>query len=229
MNKRQKGFTLIELLVVIAVIAILAAILFPVITKAKEKGRQTQCISNMKQIGLSINQYMSDYDDVLPPPWYSLNDYTDGFFAVTDSAGQWGKMRTWMDLTYPQHRNFKLFKCPSQPSRNYGDSGEWSYIYNIYPWIINRTKMANIRNPSAMFLLGHSTSAWYCYMYPTDMAWYQDLFMGYNPQMEALYQTGYWMFPHNGGQVFLYADGHAKWLTGTDREMRNADNYWFLG
>src|SRR6266511_5057775 len=63
---RQKGFTLIELLVVIAVIAILAALLFPVFAQAREKARQAACFSNLKQIGLALNLYLQDYDEHLP-------------------------------------------------------------------------------------------------------------------------------------------------------------------
>ena len=66
-----KGFTLIELLVVIAIIAILAAILFPVFAQAREKARQTSCLSNQKQIGLGIMQYVQDYDETYP--YFQMN------------------------------------------------------------------------------------------------------------------------------------------------------------
>jgi len=62
----QRGFTLIELLVVIAIIAILAAILFPVFAKAREKARQTSCLNNQRQIGLSAQMYAQDHDETFP-------------------------------------------------------------------------------------------------------------------------------------------------------------------
>ena len=63
---RKSGFTLIELLVLIAIIAILAAILFPVFAKVREKARQISCLSNMKQLGLGFAQYTQDNDEAYP-------------------------------------------------------------------------------------------------------------------------------------------------------------------
>src|SRR4051794_1958509 len=59
----RRGFTLIELLVVIAIIAILAAILFPVFAHAREKARQTSCLSNLKQLSSAMLMYAGDYDE----------------------------------------------------------------------------------------------------------------------------------------------------------------------
>jgi prepilin-type N-terminal cleavage/methylation domain-containing protein/prepilin-type processing-associated H-X9-DG protein len=72
--KRQKsgGFTLIELLVVIAIIAVLAALLFPVLAQAREKARQTHCLSNMKQLGVATTLYTQDWDETLPHSPYKL-------------------------------------------------------------------------------------------------------------------------------------------------------------
>jgi len=73
---RLKGFTLIELLVVIAIIAILAAILFPVFAQARDKARQTTCLSNTKQVGLGVAMYVQDYDETFPIAWGGYGIWT---------------------------------------------------------------------------------------------------------------------------------------------------------
>jgi prepilin-type N-terminal cleavage/methylation domain-containing protein/prepilin-type processing-associated H-X9-DG protein len=99
---RARGFTLIELLVVIAIIAILAAILFPVFAQARDKARQTSCLSNMKQIGNAVHMYVQDYDEMMPTfyLWYY------GAGAGTRAFGMYEGMA-------PYVKNESVYVCPS--------------------------------------------------------------------------------------------------------------------
>jgi len=87
----RKAFTLIELLVVIAIIAILAAILFPVFAQAKEAAKQTQGLSNTKQIAVSQLLYSNDYDDTVIPSNTARDQEGDpGLALIADQiAGSW--------------------------------------------------------------------------------------------------------------------------------------------
>ncbi len=106
MTKNRRGFTLIELLVVIAIIAILAAILFPVFAKAREKARQSSCLSNTKQIGLAMLQYAQDYSE-RHLVYYSPVAVT-GFNDGISFNGP-----TFMSSLLPYIMNTQIFDCPS--------------------------------------------------------------------------------------------------------------------
>ncbi len=105
----RSAFTLIELLVVIAIIAILAAILFPVFAQAREKARQTTCLSNEKQIGLAVLQYVQDFDETYPQS-------EDG----TMSGGN-PDSRPWHNQVQPYIKNGDTYNGVA-----YGKGGVWS-------------------------------------------------------------------------------------------------------
>ena len=109
---RETGFTLIELLVVIAIIAILAAILFPVFAQAREKARQTSCLSNVKQIGLGQMMYQQDFDETVP---FNRECNNPGPVPYPCIAGR--SILGWVDLVEPYVKNHQIFKCPSDPTK----------------------------------------------------------------------------------------------------------------
>jgi type II secretory pathway pseudopilin PulG len=118
---------LIELLVVIAIIAILAAILFPVFAQAREKARQTTCLSNQKQIGLGLMQYLQDYDEAYPMAVIGAgtNNVYDWSAAITPYIKN-GKTQTVTvtvgSVVYNAMGTFGgVWSCPSNANQNMND------------------------------------------------------------------------------------------------------------
>src|SRR5579863_7373346 len=113
-SKVVRGFTLIELLVVIAIIAILAAILFPVFAQAREKARQTSCVSNEKQILLAIMQYTQDYDESYPLGEAGTTHW-DGNINTDDQAqGIENEIDPYIKagVTWGRERKSSVWNCP---------------------------------------------------------------------------------------------------------------------
>jgi prepilin-type N-terminal cleavage/methylation domain-containing protein/prepilin-type processing-associated H-X9-DG protein len=114
---RRSGFTLIELLVVIAIIAILAPILFPVFSSAREKARQITCVSNEKKLGLAFVMYATDYDDTYP--W--------------DPQGVWQTGTHWAGRVYPYVKSTGVFSCPDDTAYGPQTNVVNGVSYKLYP------------------------------------------------------------------------------------------------
>jgi prepilin-type N-terminal cleavage/methylation domain-containing protein len=151
----KRAFTLIELLVVIAIIAILAALLLPALSRAKEKGRRTACVNNSRQVNLAIRLYADDYADalpVLPDP----NPFPNGVGAYYKQL-----VKGYVGLSGPAASNETVFTCPSDPIfRTQIQHAFTSYVFNGYerdstpiPRITGH-KLSSIRNPSKAVLTG---------------------------------------------------------------------------
>ena len=117
MKTSQKHFTLIELLVVIAIIAILAAMLMPALQKAREMGRTMSCVSNAKQIALSINQYAMDNSETLPFQIFGTSASSPQNYPGLENSGLDSKSR-WYSAIFRYVGNKKVYLCPSTSQVN---------------------------------------------------------------------------------------------------------------
>lgn len=182
----QRGFTLIELLVVIAIIAILAAILFPVFARAREKARQTSCLSNVKQIALAGLMYAQDWEESLCPY------YLDGAYEYKN--GTYGGM--WYKLLEPYLRNEQILACPSygyrRPPNTYDDHTS-GYGWNRH--ITVDDSLSTVEYPSESLMLADAGGSGNYRVYA------------------VVYETAYIDQRHNGGANVGFVDGHAKWYS----------------
>ena len=218
----KRAFTLIELLVVIAIIAVLAAILFPVFAQAREKARQTACLSNNKQIGLALNMYVEDYDERFPPADYGAPVTTGPFTEFAWFSGNGGAVfypPCCFDLLQPYEKNLQVHQCPSDstgisnklPLGVNGDGKKLQplsyslnryFFYDATTWGFNPGAgwaLAAIPTPSNRIFLAESAS-----FLGRELIGPGNLNLIVNGQ-PLLFNR------HSEGGVYLYADGHAKW------------------
>ena len=199
-RNRVKGFTLIELLVVIAIIAILAAILFPVFARARENARRSSCQQNIRQIGLAIKQYLSDYDESFP--------------QVSVGAASGNVPYGWADACQPYVRNTQLFQCPSDSAQpgpaafTVSDANYSDYFYNSNLSGVNESALQYI---ASTVMLGDGL--------PGDATRAADGVPG-SGDIAAIEAAG-GSTPvgaatrHLDGANYTFADGHVKWLKGS--------------
>jgi prepilin-type N-terminal cleavage/methylation domain-containing protein/prepilin-type processing-associated H-X9-DG protein len=196
-QRRRGGFTLIELLVVVAIIGILAALLLPVLGKAKKTSQKAVCMGNLKQILLATTMYTTDSDDLLP---YSLTDGADKsqylFYSGPDPWLQ--------DLLIPYSVSMRfnlgqVFRCPNVQNANGSgwllQPSQSSYRYNCY-WSAAEANgsLAKVRPPGRRITsVPNPCSAVLIY----DMAW---------PDWQASW------YPHDGINAG-YVDGHVEFVT----------------
>jgi prepilin-type N-terminal cleavage/methylation domain-containing protein/prepilin-type processing-associated H-X9-DG protein len=203
----KRGFTLIELLVVIAIISVLAGILFPVFSRAKDAAKKASCISNLNQIGKGFLMYASDSDDKFPNMTEGLGgEQRDGGWMFieyfrTYSAGEFKPER---GAVFPYVKSARVFVCPTDRDAN---TSKLSYALNGClaepPFATGFEKgrsMSWVQNTAAVMMLGEEGTA---------------------PNQDTNYTSGtndgffhpefdHFTSRHAGLSNIIYVDGHVK-------------------
>jgi prepilin-type N-terminal cleavage/methylation domain-containing protein/prepilin-type processing-associated H-X9-DG protein len=212
----KRGFTLIELLVVVAIIALLAAILFPVFARARENARRASCISNLKQMGLATLMYTQDYDENYPTIWMIT--------AQPTPVAGWGTgVWYWPMLLYPYTKSTQIYQCPSSPSTAtvplHSSYGANNFVFRDPPYD-PPLPLAAVAAPATTYMI-------------MDSGDYRQYFSGTPPTIvtSGMYYvpgqgdgglscsavTSTWQSDckegrHFGGVNVAFTDGHVKWI-----------------
>ena len=218
----RSGFTLIELLVVVAIIAILAAMLLPALSQARERARQAVCINNLKQIGFAFILYAQDYEERLPYAFHN-NAWAPGpyrywgsllvYYKYLPDVVQYNKV--YPGTTTVVYYFSKIFDCPSYKGLLHyrGDYGVNMHLCGFlddslgamppYRWTYSKHhKLSRIKNPSKCILAADSE-------HDGDAGPY----IGTGRANDKLCNR------HNEGTNILYVDGHVGWFKDARNEL----------
>ncbi len=239
----RKGFTLIELLVVIAIIAILAAILFPVFARARAKAYQTQCLSNMKNLGTAYKIYLADYKS-----WYP--HMARVHYLYDPDHGWYGSMMSYIG-------DGNILVCPALTdfgSGSYRTSPRYEYRESSYAYNARRINDSSFGDDET--IKGGLTLAVVCdpdydaypnkrRYFPANEAWLDDpsntvllaeVHCTYKHSLrgggncwtnhEGSQHTSALDFRHNNGMNVTFADGHADWLMSNTPGLTFGHSAW---
>jgi len=200
---RNRGFTLIELLVVVAIIAVLAAMLLPALSQARERARSATCMSNLKQIGIAFHLYLNDYNEFYPPnrTWGNANTH---YFYLSPYMVK-------VNLYSPGTK--AVWWCPSDVLRKKLGYEQSSYGCTYY-----------IGARGQKFYVKYSGTR-----FPSSTIYLHDCFNSLHPIMDSTISVNSWPFSttapigtegidfrHNGRANCLFLDGHVEGMSVAD-------------